>query len=140
MRILVLFIFLGLIRVLPAQHTPALVNYKVSEYKAQNQNWAATQAENGFMYFANTGGLLEFNGMGWHLYTLPDNKIIRSVSAIGDRIYTGAYGEFGYWSSGTCGRLVYHSLNHLVKIPAFKNEEIWHILSIGNLVYFQSFS
>ena len=67
MRIVFLCAFLMAVRITAAQHTPAMVNYKVSEYRAQNQNWAATQAENGFMYFANTGGLLEFNGMGWHL-------------------------------------------------------------------------
>jgi DNA-binding CsgD family transcriptional regulator len=137
---LYILVFFSWIKELTAQHTPAMVNYKVSEYRAQNQNWAATQAENGFMYFANTGGLLEFNGMGWELYTLPDKKIVRSVCAVGDKIYTGAYGEFGYWSAGACGRREYHSLNHKINIPAFKQEEIWHIVSVGNLVYFQSFS
>ena len=92
------------------------------------------------MYFANTDGLLTFNGNAWSLYKSKNNKIIRSVCAQGDRIYTGAYGEFGYWTKNECGEMSYQSLLHLIKNSAIDKEEIWNIVSYGDKTYFQSFS
>ncbi len=54
MRNVFLYAFLMAVRITAAQHTPAMVNYKVSEYRAQNQNWAATQAETGFISMNGT--------------------------------------------------------------------------------------
>jgi hypothetical protein len=50
-----------------------------------------------FYIFANNDGLLEFNGSSWKLYPSPNETIIRSVKAVGERIYTDSYMEFGYW-------------------------------------------
>jgi ligand-binding sensor domain-containing protein len=112
----------------------------VSEYKAHNQNWAVSQTRDLWMYFANTDGLLSYNGNQWSKYPLKNNKIIRSVHCVGDKIYTGAYGEFGYWLRDDCGMHQYQSLNDLIPSKSMEKEEIWHITSEGKDVYFQSFS
>ena len=93
------FFFFFWFGALISQHTPAIINYKVAEYKAHQQNWSISQERSGLMYFANTDGLLSFNGNAWSLHKLETNKIIRSVFAHGDRIYTGAYGEIAYWTT-----------------------------------------
>jgi hypothetical protein len=123
-----------------AQHTPDLINYKGTEYRAHNQNWTVSQSKDRWMYFGNTDGLLAFNGNQWTKYPLNNNKIIRSVHCSEDRIYTGAYGEFGYWLRDECGDHQYYSLTHLIADNALEKEEVWHIISEGNDVYFQSFS
>jgi len=134
------FFFYSWLGSLICQHTPAIINYKVAEYKAHQQNWSISQDLAGWMYFANTDGLLSFNGNQWGLQRLKSNKIIRSVCAVEDRIYTGAYGELGYWTKDECGHMTYHSLLHLIKNHVIDKEEIWNILSIKGKIYFQSFS
>lgn len=122
-----------------SQHIPDLINYKTSEYKAHNQNWSVSQSADRWLYFANTEGLLSYNGNQWTKHSL-DNKIIRAVHCHGDRIYTGAYGEFGYWLRDNCGDHHYTSLISLLPDQAISKEEIWHIISDGDDIYFQSFS
>ncbi len=123
-----------------SQHIPDLINYRVSEYKGHNQNWSVSQSADRWMYFGNTDGLLAFNGNQWAKYGLENNKIIRSVHCHQNRIYTGAYGEFGYWMRDECGSHVYTSLVQLIPKNAIENEEVWHIVSDGTDIYFQSFS
>lgn len=57
-----------------SQHIPDLINYKVSEYKAHNQNWSVSQSDDRWMYFGNTDGLLAFNGNLWTKNSLKENK------------------------------------------------------------------
>lgn len=121
---------------------PALYNYSHLTYKADRQNWKIAQSPvTRFMYFANSKGLLEFDGARWKVYELPNKQIVRSVWADANGlIYTGALGEFGYWKEGANGLLHYHSLKHLVKDPAFQNEEIWHMVKTPWGILFQSFA
>ena len=123
-----------------AQHTPELTNYSINDYKAHQQNWAINQSHDHWMYFANTDGLLAFNGQQWFKFALPGQKIIRSVLCHNDRIYTGAFGEFGYWTKDACGDHLYHSLADIIPNHCIDKEEIWHIFAVGRDIYFQSFS
>ena len=47
---------------LVSQELPPINNYKISDYKAGNQNWSISQANNKYIYVGNNDGLLEFNG------------------------------------------------------------------------------
>ncbi len=123
-----------------AQHVPVITNYDAQHYKSHHQNWAITQGSDKMMYFGNTNGLLTFNGNSWENYKLNSKKIVRSVLYHKDRIYTGAYGELGYWISEECKKLTYHNLTGLLPKGLIDNEEIWHITSYGEVVFFQSFS
>lgn len=98
-----------------------------------------SQAENKNIYIANGTGLLEFNGAEWNLYPIPNNTIVRSVKAVGKKIFTGAYMEVGYWEENKYGTLDYTSL--LDKFPeAVKDgEQFWHIENSENIVILQSF-
>src|SRR5665647_1958482 len=75
---------------------PFIRNFPKSEYKAGTQNWAISQDQRGFMYFANNNGLVVFDGVAWQLYRMPNSSITRSVY-IDDSgsIYIGAYNELG---------------------------------------------
>ena len=81
-------------------YIPQVVNYSVSEYKAGNQNWAVAQGADGLMYFGNNRGLLQFDGIRWKLYPLPNNIAVRSVYITAtNRIYVGSFEEFGYFEA-----------------------------------------
>ena len=41
----------------------AVVNYTRQQYHSGNQNWQIAQSREGWMYFANNKGLLEFDGL-----------------------------------------------------------------------------
>lgn len=93
------------------------------------------------MYFGNSEGLLSFNGNAWQLHKTPNNLIIRAVAAdLKGKIYTGAFGEMGYWSYDDRAILKYHSLNHLIPKSDQLNDEIWKIYVDGDRVIFQSFA
>ncbi len=121
---------------------PELIHYTRQTYGAYNQNWSIAQhPQTRFMYFANSKGLLEFDGSAWRVYELPRKQKVRSVAIDKQgRIYTGALGEFGYWFPKKDGVLTYHSLSFLIKQKTVQNEEIWNIQFTPTGVLFQSFA
>lgn len=120
---------------------PYVQNYTKTIYQSGNQNWSVTRDEHGIMYFGNSEGLLSFDGKYWQSYRMPNGLIVRAVAANGNgKIYSGGFGELGYWENNKNGQLTYHSLNQLVpKKNQPINEEIWKIYVDKNQVIFQSF-
>jgi len=116
-------------------------NYTKQEYQAASQNWSVAQDANGYLYFANNIGLLEFDGITWTLYPAPEGAIVRAVTVDkANRIFTAGYRELGYWERNELGRLEYHSLKKEVEENFTPNEEFWNVITSGDRVYFQSFS
>ncbi|CAL68401.1 two-component system sensor histidine kinase/response regulator hybrid [Christiangramia forsetii KT0803] len=133
--ILVLFCcFRGL-----AQELPPVVNFGPNQYSAGNQNWMIAQAENQNLYFANSTGLLEYNGESWNLYPVPNNTVVRSLKVVGNRIYIGAYMEAGYWEKDEYGRLQYTSLVPKFSSTISDGEQFWDIEFLDDLIIFRSF-
>tara|TARA_R110000868_G_scaffold100301_5_gene275904 strand:- start:1486 stop:4275 length:2790 start_codon:yes stop_codon:yes gene_type:complete len=124
---------------LSAQYTPYFQNFSLSEYNAGNQNWGVSRSENGLLYVANNNGLLEYDGLKWDFFELPNKTTIRSVLALKDSIYTGSYEEFGYWKKNAKGTLVYNSLSDSIKKEISPNEEIWQIVPFKDGIVFRSF-
>lgn len=146
MRIFRLLI-LGVMALLPCvaeavhvPYIPQVINYSVNDYNAGNQNWAVSQGVDGKMYFGNNRGLLQFDGIRWNLYKLPNNIAVRSVYVAPDgRIYVGSFEEFGYFDTDDKNQLIYHSLKDRVTDYKFFNDEIWTIREYDGSIYFQSF-
>ncbi|KAF2335150.1 LuxR family transcriptional regulator [Flavobacterium daemonense] len=121
-----------------AQEFPPIVKYSSSVYGAGNQSWMISQDDQNYLYFANNDGLLEYNGTNWQLYRAPNETILRSVKVIGNKIYTGTYMNFGYWTRKTDGRLQYTSLSDQIKSKILDDEQFWNILKYDQWVLFQS--
>ena len=121
------------------QFAPSIHNYTLAEYKAGNQNWDITRADDGKVYVANNSGLLEYDGLIWKFHQLPNTTIVRSVLAVNDMVYTGSYEEFGYWERDKFGSLNYHSLSDTILDVISPNEEIWEIVSFDDKIIFRSF-
>lgn len=142
MRAVSLFIYLLLSICLDSLKAavPQVINFEKSIYQAHSQNWSVAQHPQGFLYFGNSSGMLEFDGQDWSLYHLPEKQKVRAVAADEQgRIYVGGYAEFGYWQADRKGQLHYHSISAKSAIESIQSEEVWHILLQDSLVFFQSF-
>ena len=120
---------------------PLIRNYEMMEYQGGRQTWDIAQKENDLIYFANNDGILEFDGSGWKTYSIPNGSVVRSIS-VGEsnRVYIGAYNDFGYLKTLDNGKKQYQSLRE--KVPESYRDfgEIWKIITHNNGVIFQSFS
>lgn len=109
-----------------------IVNFERSQYKGGFQNWMITQSNNKWMYFANSNGLLEFDGVNWTTYPIRNN-ILRSAKFLNNKIYVGGSSEFGYFMIDAKGALTYHSLSEKAKNWG---GEIWNIEQDKSNIYF----
>lgn len=107
-------------------------NYGRVQYNAGSQNWMIAQSNNNWIYFANSNGLLEFDGINWNTYPIR-NEITRSLLTIGNRIYVGGSSEFGYFTTNKSGVSTYSTLSDRVKNWG---GEIWNIMENQNRIYF----
>ncbi|MEP6929288.1 MAG: triple tyrosine motif-containing protein [Flavobacterium sp.] len=123
-----------------SQELPPIVKYPSTLYGAGNQSWMISQDEQNYLYFANNEGLLEFNGTNWKLYPTPNETIMRSVKVIDNKIYTGCYMNFGYWTREANGKLKYTSLSDTIKAKILDDEQFWNILKYDQWILFQSLS
>lgn len=121
-----------------SQELPPIVKYSSSVYGAGNQSWMISQDDENYLYFANNDGLLEYNGTSWQLYPGPNETIIRSVKVIGNKVYTGSYMNFGYWTRNENGKLKYTSLSDKIKSKILDDEQFWNILKYDQWILFQS--
>lgn len=128
--------------VAPAQDVPYIRHFTPREYHLQNQNWGVAQSEReGWMYFANNGGLLEFDGGYWSHYPMAFDQPLRSVATDRNgRVFGGGFAMFGYWEKNAAGKLTWQNLGDQSMSELFGKEEIWHILPCDDFVLFQSFS
>jgi DNA-binding CsgD family transcriptional regulator len=132
---ILLFILFGRLH---GQDLPPIRHFTPSDYGAENQNWSVTQGPDKLIYLANNKGLLVYNGSSWSLYPSPNKTIMRSVKAIGNRIYSGFYMDFGFWERDSYGVLRYTSLTKRLGIDMVPDEEFWTILEVDGYIIFQS--
>lgn len=123
-----------------AQDLPPIQYFSPKQYHAENQNWEITQCKSKHIYVANSKGLLEFNGSEWILYSSPNQTIIRSVNVVSDKVYTGSYMEFGYWTRTDVGDLKYTSLSKKISSTLLEDEQFWKITHLDDWILFQSLS
>ena len=117
---------------------PTMNFYDKNDYKGANQSWTIAQNEQGFLYFANSAGLLEFDGCEWELYPTP--SLLRSIVLSNNgTIYGGMNNDFGYWQEDRSTRkLTYTSLAKQLNLN-LTDDEIWKIVLFNDAVYFHSF-
>ena len=119
--------------------SPKGIDYPVWQFGASRENWAIAQANNGLIYAANDAGLLEFDGVAWTLYELPEKAALRALAITPqNRVYVGGETAIGYFEYTNKDGLQYNSL--LDKLPATERESfmIWEVVVDGNQVMFYS--
>ena len=120
--------------------TSELKSYITGHIPVNNQNWKIFQSPaTGYVYFANSMGLVEYNGISSRLFPMPYRQGVRSVYVNKEgTVFTGSFEDFGYWEKDNETGLRYISLTGGITIP--KNDEIWNICEMKGVVYFQSFT
>lgn len=108
------------------------INFEPSFYKGGTQNWQIKQASNGWMYFANNDGLLEFDGYTWSIYPMQ-NKSVKAIEIDNDIIYAGGNNVFGYYTENENAILEFHSLS--TQLERWKGY-IWNIFKYKENVFF----
>lgn len=105
-----------------------------------NQNWKISQSPvTGYVYMANSAGLVEYNGISHRVFKMPFGQGVRSVYVNSEgKIFTGSFEDFGVWLEDGKGGLYYNSMSGMTDVG--KNDEIWNILELNNTIYFQSFT
>ncbi len=118
------------------QGIPLGRSFTPREYNGHAQNWAIAQAPSGMLYVANTGTLLEYNGVSWRGINVGGN-ILRAVAAGPDgRVYVGGDGVFGVVSPDSAGFYQFRSL-----LPRFPKEaldafrQVWHLFAYDEYLY-----
>lgn len=134
-----LFILLFAIKGTVLAIHPNVRNYNRKVSNVGTQNWDIIQHKNNWMYFANNKGLVEFDGNRWSIYPIQNYTNVRSLyyDEQADKIYAGAFNEFGYYSRNEVGLLKYHSLVEKINSDERNFNEIWHINKIEDALYFQ---
>ncbi|MBK7410524.1 MAG: hypothetical protein IPJ40_22165 [Saprospirales bacterium] len=92
------------------QEIPRVHAFTSQEYQAQRQNWSITQATDRWMYFANSAGVLEYDGNRWQLLPLPNRQVARAVGYAREKVFCGGFAEFGFWEKSHLGSWTYTSL------------------------------
>jgi len=136
---LLLFFSVGMVYGQNPIGLPNIVNYQRSSYNGGLQNRGIAQDKNGILYFANSEGLLSFDGTYWKLYQLPNQTIVRSVLVDKDgKIYVGGQNELGYFSPDKDGNLVFTSLKKLLPAGDIIFKDVWDIIAYDNAIFFRS--
>lgn len=132
-----LFLLLGILPVPTfAVWQRMITNYSRHTYKAASQNWMITQSNNGWIYFANNKGLLEFDGSNWETYPIHNAKM-RAVKFGNDgRIYVGGLLQFGYFTPNEFGKLDYICLSDSIQDERVGN--VWDVHVTTDKVYYES--
>ncbi|NER19018.1 helix-turn-helix and ligand-binding sensor domain-containing protein [Spongiivirga citrea] len=138
MRFFCAILIFGAFQFVFGQELPPVQNFYPKDYHSENQNWSISQSDSKLIYVANSKGLLEFNGASWQLYPSPNETIMRSVYVVNDRIYTGCFMQFGYWTKTTLGILSYTSLSDKIASDLLEDEEFWNIIALDDSIIFQS--
>lgn len=121
-----------------AQEVPQIITFQPEDYGASSQNWMITQGCDGSIFVANSDGVLRYNGFSWQLIPFEDQRRVRAIYCGFDcKIYCGGYQSFGYLESDGAD-WVYKSISDVVLSES--QEEVWHIFSDENQLFFQSFA
>jgi DNA-binding CsgD family transcriptional regulator len=122
-----------------AEWNPFVMNFDRKMLGRDLQTWQVSPFDDRWVYFANRGGMLQFDGTAWERYPLHNRSEVRSVypSSSFGRIYVGGINEFGYYTPSADGLLHYTCLTD--SLPAEYREvgNVWGIHENDNILYFQ---
>lgn len=122
-----------------AQVTYHISNYPVSFLHGGNQNWDLARDSKQRLFVGNNSGLVVLENTSASIFYLPEQTIVRSVLAVGSKIFTGSFEEFGYWEEYVNGMFIYTSLSANLSERIQANDEIWKIAEHSGKIYFHSF-
>ena len=116
---------------------PFMKTYLAEDYGGNPQVWDIAQDNDGIMYFANTKRILEFDGVNWKQYPIPNKSIVGKIFIDNKNIlFAGAKNEFGFLDIDEFGNKYYKSLNYLLPDSLVNFGEIQGIKCFDNKIIF----
>ena len=90
---------------------PFIKNYTLEHFGLHPQSWDVLQDQRGVMYFANGGGIIEYDGTNWRLMEMPNKSSSRSLAMDKEgSVFVGGDGDFGYLKPDSLGQSQFFSL------------------------------
>ena len=76
---------------------PYIYHHTRTNIAANSQNWDIIKDKQGVMYFANTGGILSFDGSNWGFMKTETGAAVKSlaIDTTENKIYVGVNGDLG---------------------------------------------
>ncbi len=125
---------------LPHQGVRYFLNYTTHDYGAQPQNWAIVQDNQGIIYVANHGGVLQYDGISWRIIKIP-NWSVRSMAYTGNGdgvLYIGGKNECGFLAPDNKGELNYVSLVSYLQEHQKNFADVWNTHVANDRIYFET--
>lgn len=94
---------------------PLIKNHTLEDYPTLFHNYQITQDTQGILFIANDNGLIEFDGLNWRQYQLPEQIAIKAVAFHNKRIYVAGNSELGFFEPDKQGHLGFISLAKQIK-------------------------
>lgn len=115
-------------------------NFEPDAYHAHGQNWAIAQLPSGIMCFANSSGLLSFDGSSWQLMEMPNKSVVRALAVDSEgKLFVGAQNDFGYCEDDSTGSTIFISLLNRLPKADQKFGDVWNIhITNGNRIFFET--
>jgi len=123
---------------LPLQGVRYFLNYTTHDYGAQPQNWAIVQDNQGIIYVANHGGVLQYDGISWRIIKIP-NWSARSLACTDSGVlYIGGKNECGFLAPDDRGELNYVSLVPYLQAQQKNFADVWNTHATTGGIYFET--
>jgi len=119
---------------------PETTNYPPSINGGQTQTWGITQGKDGKLYFANSYGLLIYDGKQWKSLLLDNKYSARSIDVDqAGNILIGSRGDFGFISNDGDGNPKFTSLKIFLDRENDNRDIIYESFSLdNNEIFFRS--
>ncbi len=115
----------------------AIKNFAPRDYKALPQNLAIAQTQRGIIFFGNSSGVLEFDGISFRFHSINDKTVWSLDADTNDLVYVGADSEFGVLKPDRKGALEYSSFLPLLdNVAREKVGQINYTLATPGKVFF----
>ncbi len=114
---------------------PKILQYTRIDFNANNQSWGFLQDKRGYLYNANTDGVLIYDGQSWTKVQLPNTNIARSLTMDDSgRIYVAGLNNIGFLTCDSIGEFKF------VNFPFAETRnlgEIWQLTFVrpGHLAF-----
>ena len=121
------------------QKKPFVENFTQKEYGSDCHTINASLTEaNGLMYFGNNTKVLEFDGINWVNIniTANSNYILSVQKGVDNRVYVGAFNEFGYLDIDDEGQEKYFSLSDTFKKEGENIGSVWKVFLLDSSIVF----
>ena len=120
--------------------TALIKNYKPAEYQAAPEIYDIAQNNEGIMYFATLGNVLEYDGVEWRKITIiPGVPVLSLAIDKYGTIYCSSGKDFGFIHPDSLGFLKYYSLSSDLKSHDIDVENIGKVHVNDNGVFFQTY-